>query len=330
MTVSEGDPGGGPTIEDVLALADRYKNWGRWGDSDELGTLNFVTSEMRARAAAEVTAGKVFSLALPFDSSGPQRPGGQRFNPIHLMFRDGGDFLSGAYEDYFYGGVDKHLRAADDMIIMPLQCGTQWDALAHIAHNGQIYNGYSSNEISSFGAKRNSIMAMKDQLFGRGVLLDVARAKGERWLEPGTGISSSDLDAACETQGVVVGEGDFVFVRTGQVGSVKAEGAWGDYAGGPAPGLNLDSLEWLWRKKIAAIVTDTWGFEVRPNETPEVFQPLHIVAVVYMGLTIGEMFDLEELAEDCAVDGRYSFLFSGAPLTISGAVGSPVNPLAIK
>jgi len=315
--------------EECVALARRYSNWGRWGPDDELGTLNFITPQKVAEGAAEVRTGDVFSLAIPLGSDGPQRGGLGRFNPIHLMLRDGGDALTGAFKDW-YGGQDRLIRGADDMIIMPLQCATQWDSLAHIIHDNKLYNGYSAAEVSSSGAKRNGVDKARSKIVGRGVLLDMARARGVSWLEPGTGITSADLDEVVRRQGVEVGEGDIVLVRTGQMAQVADRGDWGDYAGGNAPGLALDALEWIFRRNLAVVATDTWGVEVRPNATPEVFQPFHIAAIVYMGLMLGEIFDLEELSSACAADGRYTFFFGGLPLPITGAVGSPVNPMAVR
>jgi kynurenine formamidase len=165
---------------------------------------------------------------------------------------------------------------------------------------------------------------------GRGVLLDIPRTKGRNWLEPGDGITTQDLDEAAAHANVQVMEGDIVLIRTGQMAMVREQGTWGEYAGGSAPGLALDSLKWIWDHRIAALATDTWGAEVRPNETPDIFQPFHIVSIVYMGLLLGEIFDLEALSASCAQDGRYTFFFSALPLPITGAVGSPINPLAVK
>ena len=120
-----------------------------------------------------------------------------------------------------------------------------------------------------------------------------------------------------------------MLVRTGQLARARRDG-WGDYAGGPAPGLSLTTAGWLHRTEIAAIATDTWGFEVRPNEFDvPAFQPLHQVVIPNLGLTIGEMWDLEELGDGLRRAGRYDFLLSAAPLPITGAVGSPINPVAI-
>jgi len=111
---------------------------------------------------------------------------------------------------------------------------------------------------------------------------------------------------------------------------VRTEKSWGQYSGGPAPGLSFSCAPWLCEKQVAGYAVDTWGTEVIPNETPDVFQPLHIVLIVHAGMLVGEIFDLEELADDCAKDGVYEFMFVAPPLPITGAVGSPVNPQAIK
>jgi len=118
-------------------------------------------------------------------------------------------------------------------------------------------------------------------------------------------------------------------VRTGQMARCLAEG-WGTYAGGDAPGLSFFTIPWLANRNIAAVATDTWGCEVRPNELPDSFQPFHIPALVYMGLLIGEMFDLEALAEACADDGRYEMLVSAPPLAFTGTAGAPPGPVAIR
>lgn len=213
---------------------------------------------------------------------------------------------------------------------MPLQCGTQWDALSHIVHDGKIYNGYEASLVSSKGALKNDIAQARDRVVSRGVLLDVARYRKKSWLEPGEAITGEDLEGCCRAEGLKISPGDIVLVRTGQMGRVKSEGRWNAYAGGPAPGLGLSAAPWIYRSEIASLATDTWGAEGLPKETEDVFQPLQIVCIVYMGLLLGEIFDLEALAEDCARDGVYEFFFVSHPLPITRAVGSPINPLAIK
>jgi kynurenine formamidase len=150
------------------------------------------------------------------------------------------------------------------------------------------------------------------------------------WLQPGYPITTDDLDATVRAQGVAVGRGDVLLVRTGQMTMCKRQGGWGDYAGGDAPGLSFRTAGWLHEQELAGIATDTWGMEVRPNEIADSYQPLHQVLIPNMGMLIGEIFALDELAESCAADRVWEFLFVAPPLPITGAVGSPVNPLAIK
>lgn len=307
-----------------------YSNWGRWGEDDQLGTLNHVTPQIRQRAAALVRTGKVFSLALPFDEYGPQRGTFNRFNPIHLMTRDGADAIAGTSVRDFYGNKEQHFRGTDDLVILPLQAGTQWDSLAHVVLDNQIYNGYSADQVSSKGALKNDITNAAVEPAGRGILLDMPRLKGVDWLEPGTAISGDDLDAALAAESITVQKGDFVLVRTGAIAQVRSRGSWGDYSGGDAPGLGLDAVDWVAGHEIAALAADTWGMEVRPNETPDVFQPLHLVFIVHLGLLVGEIWDLEALAADCAADGVYEFFFVGPALPFTNAVASPLNPIAIK
>jgi hypothetical protein len=318
-------------IETVRTLAKKLRNWGRWGATDELGTVNFITPAKVKAAAGLVRQGKVISLAIPFDSNGPQTGFGGRVNPLHSMLQDGGDIVNGA-QDFLPG-----LRYCDDAITMPLQCATQWDALSHIYFDGKMYNDRGPEQVTSNGARANAITALKDKIVTRGVLLDVGRALGPELgrndgeLPDGFAITPEHLQRTIELQGPssAVGRGDIVVIRTGQHTRVRRDG-WGDYAGGSAPGLSFCTAPWLHETEIAGIATDTWGFEVRPNEFDGAFQPLHQIAIPNLGLFLGEMWDPDGLAEACTADGRYDFLLTAAPLPITGAVGSPVNPIAVR
>ena len=311
-------------IDHLRKVAEECSNWGRWGSDDEIGTLNFVGPEQILHAASLVRRGRAFSLGLDFDRTGPQRGlWGNRFNPIHTMLATGTDAVAGVQDK---GG----LRYADDMISLPLQCGTQWDGLGHIFYDDKMWNGYDARLVDTGGAHRNGIHHTKAKMVGRGVLLDVARHHGLPFLDDGTAITVEDLDATAAAQGVEVRRGDFVIVRTGQMGDRLRAGEWGGYAGGDAPGLAFETASWIHRREIAAICTDTWGCEVRPNETKDASQPWHWVVIPKIGITMGEIFYLEELAADCADDDVYEFLFVAPPLPITRAVGSPINPMAIK
>jgi len=312
------------TADTVREWGQRYSNWGRWGDEDELGALNFITPERVLGATALPRRGEIVSCALDFDEKGPQTGAGPRHNPIHVMLADGGDVLAGAQD-----GIPGGFRYADDSVVMPLQCGTQWDALSHVSYDGKMYNDRDIALVTSRGAQKNGIEKMKRGVVGRGVLLDIARHRGELWLEGGAAIGPGELDTCAETQGVAIESGDIVLVRTGMMGRCLAEESWEGYCGGPAPGLSVRCAPWLYEREVAAICTDTWGVEVLPNETEDCFQPLHMISIRNTGILFGEIFQLDALAEACAADGRYAFLFTAAPLPITGAVGSPINPLAV-
>lgn len=316
------------------ALLDEYckkfRNWGRWGPDDEIGTLNFITPEVVRRAATLVKQGKVISCALPFDTDGPQTGAFGRVNPIHSMVATGTDHVAGRQTAGGFPEAPYGWGYADDQITMFLQTGTQWDGLGHIFHHGKMYGGRDASLVTSRGAAKNGIQHYKDKIVTRGVLLDVARYKNREHLEPGEAVYTEDLEGAAARQRVTVGQGDIVLVRTGDMGRRLREKRWGTYAAGDAPGLSFLTAPWIYEKCLAGIASDTWGVEVRPNELPDSFQPLHLVILVNMGLLVGEIFDLEALAADCAADGVYEFMFVAPPLPITNAVGSPINPQAIK
>ena len=311
------------TEEEVRETSERLRAWGRWGADDQAGTLNHVTPEDIVAAARLVRRGAVFSLALPFDQAGPHTGRRGRHNPIHYMIQSGTDAYSGVQDA-------DGLRYADDAVTMPLQCGTQWDALSHVFYDDQMWNGYDIRLVDSRGASRNGIEHVADRMVGRGVLLDVARHWGLDWMEDGTSISRSDLQACLEAQDVGLGRGDFLMVRTGQLGRCLREGNWRTYAGGAAPGLAFDTLDWIAELELAAVASDTFAVEVRPEATLVLKRPWHWVAIPNMVLSVGEIFALDDLAADCAQDGAWECFLVAAPLPITGAVGSPVNPIAVK
>jgi Putative cyclase len=294
------------TREDLREAAEKYKNWNKWGPDDEIGTLNYTRAEDIVAAAQLVKKGKVISLALNFDQHGPQGakssyPVMGRINPLHVMLRTGTDAYSGV--------LDKRgIRAADDIVVMPLQCGTQWDGLGHVFYENTMWNGYDCREVTSFGAQKCGIEKTKNKMVGRGVFLDVARGMGKDALEDGYAITGADLDRTARMHGVTIRRGDYVVVRTGQMEAKLKAGSWDGYPGGDAPGLSFDSLGWIAKSEIAAIASDTWGCEVRPNESePGINQPWHWITIPIMGLTIGEIFYLADLGDDCAKDKVYEF-----------------------
>jgi kynurenine formamidase len=298
-------------------LARKVNNWGRWGADDELGTLNLITPEVVRGAAGLVRQGKVFSLALPLGPDGPQIgaiPG--RLNPLRTMLTVNRPVFD-----------PEGFRTSDDIVVMGLQAATHWDALAHASYLGRIYNGHPIEGLTEAGAAKCGI-ANAGRLVGRGILLDVAGAKGVERLDVPYAITGEDLDAACELGKLTARPGDVVLVRTGMMRLLKAGDKQG-YHGGTGP--SFWSVEWFRDHDVAAVATDNITFEyLDVDRHPELLLVVHLLHLVEMGLTQGQNFDLEALADDCAEDGVYEFLFEGSAEPFVNGLGSPVNPIVVK
>jgi kynurenine formamidase len=307
-----------PLPQEFLDLAQRVRNWGRWGDDDERGTLNLIDADAIRRGAATAKTGKTFSLAMALDQQGPQIgviPG--RVNPLHTMVA-----INMPYGDTFH--------TSDDVVTMGLQACTHWDALAHASYDGNLYNGFPASAITAEqGATRCGIDKV-GAIVTRGVLLDVARVKGVERIEPGYAFTAADLDAAADAAKVKVQPGDVVLLRTGHITLFQA----GDklaYSTAGGAGPSMGTVGWFHDRGVAAVATDNITFEVFPGERDaEVFFPVHLLHLVEMGMTQGQNWDLEALAADCADDGVYEFLLSASPEPFTGGTGSPVIPIAIK
>jgi len=251
-----------------------------------------------------------------------------------------------SYVNVPLGEDPEWICANEDMVTLPLQCATHWDGLAHVSYGGRIYNGYDASSVTSAGASRCGIHLV-ESLVARGVLLDVARAKGVDVLDGGYAISSEDLDAACTFGNVVVEPGDVVLVRTGQMARLRMPDRFP--AGGatfplpnvlrfedvmrymaPAPGLSMGSAEWFHAHDVAAVATDTLSLEVLPCEDDSIYLPVHLLHLVEMGMTQGQNWVLDQLAGDCANDGVYTFFLDATPLPFTNGLGSPLNPVAVK
>ena len=299
-------------------IATRVNNWGRWGDADEIGTLNLIGDDAVRRAARCARTGKRISLALPLSEDGPQIgavPG--RINPVRRMIAINASVT----------GDPTEFCTSDDVVEMGLQAATHWDSLAHASYDGRIYNGFPADSISAAGAAHVGIDKIRT-LTGRGVLLDVAGARGIDRLEAGYAIAPDDLDAASAFGRVTVGAGDIVLVRTGHMRLLHA----GDKTAYTisSPGLSMATALWFHERDVAAVATDNLTFEVYPPELADALMPVHLLDLVEMGMTQGQNFDLEALAVDCAGDGFYDCFLEASPQPFVGGLGSPVNPVAIK
>lgn len=225
--------------------------------------------------------------------------------------------------------VDDLLRFNEDYIVMPLQAATQWDALSHVYYDEKLYNGYPANTCTSFGAAKNSIATVgaAGGIVSRGVLLDVAKHRDVEFIDGGPLIQPDELDDVARAQGVEIRSGDIVVVRTGWWSRFYETGNGGDLGNG----LSWHCAEWLHEHEVAAVAADNHGvegFHIRESEST--FLPLHLLCQRDMGLHMGELFELEALSADCAADGIYEFQLVAPPIRVVGAVGSPLNPLALK
>lgn len=305
-------------METFREIGKRLSNWGRWGDGDRVGTLNHITPERLAAAGRLIRTGKLFDMGLEVSGNGIQPQPGPRANPIHLMNISGLDKLSPG------------LHFADDYIIMPLQSVTQWDGLGHVGYDDFLYNNVPADTITTMAG--SSVVSVhqiaRKGVAGRGVLLDIARLKGVDRLPRGYAIEPAELEAAEASQGVKVGPGDILIFRTGWLRHFLIDKSVAAYWDGEA-GLSLACADWLQERQVSAICSDNWGIEVSDPTKPSGL-PLHCVLIRDMGMSLGEVFDLEELSEDCAADGVWEFFFSAPPLKVVGGVGAPITPLAIK
>jgi kynurenine formamidase len=218
---------------------------------------------------------------------------------------------------------------SEDVLTLATQCATHWDSLAHSSYGGIIYNGYPAASVTAEGATLCGIHRLTS-VISRGILLDVARALGRDVLEPGHPIMPADLDAAVELAGVTIEPGDILLVRTGQMVHLAAERRDLFAYVYPSPGLTIETAEWFFARDVAAVATDTLPFEVIPCQYEDVYLPVHLLHLVEMGMTQGQNWVLDPLAEACATDGRYTFLLDATPLLITAGLGSPLNPIALR
>jgi kynurenine formamidase len=262
-----------------------------------------------------VQSGELVSLSLPLAT----RPA--RNNPVpvtHLMLRSGqvGHPLgSWGCADYF--AIEPHGLAT-----------THLDALCHHFWRGKMYNGFDYTEVDFQGAHKCAIDVARMGIVGRGVLIDIPKIRKTEWIEPGDAIYPEDLDAAERDHHVELGEGDVMMLRTGRFKLRRAKGGAAAAING-MPGLHASCLKWMHERRIAVLGSDAVS-DVQPREYDAPLKmPIHTGTLVMMGVHLIDNADLEPLAEKCARDGRYDFMFSLLPLVLERGTGSPANPVAL-
>ena len=292
---------------------EELSNWGRWGQDDELGTLNFLGEAEVAEAVKLAKKGRRVSLGRPLDtvtSPANGRPA------LHYMTQMGDRRPDEPtyYTDFI--GVDFHGKSASHI-----------DALSHIAYKGMFYNGKrASDVVASRGSSFAPISRLADGVVTRGVLLDVARARGVAWVEPPAALGFDDLDDVAGSLGVEVRRGDAVLVRSGQMRRRRVLGPWDPATAGV--GLATSALGWLAEREVAILGGDG-DSDAHPSPVEGVGGPIHVLAIVAMGMCLLDNLDLESLSEACAEAGTFEFLLAVAPLIVQGGTGSPVNPIAV-
>lgn len=307
----------------IGATPGAHHNWARFGDLDQIGTANLITPERIAAAAALVKTGKRFSLALPI---GPPTPGGYRSEPLHFYGMAAGDAVLGG------GRGGDAFPVSDDYVVMALQASTQIDGFGHVGGDSVLYNGYWAGLVTATGgARRLGIHHLAPGIVGRAVLLDVARYLDMEHLDPGFPIGPDELDGAAAAQGVSIGAGDIVLVHTGHINwKISLQRSDPAARSRDEPGISITAIPWLHDHDVTMIATDTAACQVVPPEKGEPFLTWHVAALRDLGLLVGELFDLHELAADCADDGVSEGFFVAAPMPVVGASGSPLNPIVIK
>ena len=310
--------------DDRLAetFADAPSNWGKWGEDDEVGAVNYLDEEQVLRGVQAVEHGRTFSLGVPLGrpDGDPKTPG--RPDTQHYMRRDRGHYESGK--------VHAERQGADDVLFLSIHGTTHVDAMGHAWYGDELYNGFDPGTTKG-GLDRCSVEPIAEHgVVGRGVLLDIARHRGVDYLERDQQIPLDELLECAAEQGVEIEKRDVLVIRTGWLERF--------YAGEQEPVLEFDEpgitysadlADWFYEMEIPAFATDTLANE-RTYPDSGIRLPLHATFIRDQGILLNEITLLDDLAADCAEDGKYDFLYTCSPLKVVRATGSPVNPLAIK
>jgi kynurenine formamidase len=295
-------------------LFEKVCSWGRWGEEDERGALNELTTDRVLCAARLVQNGETVTLSLPLNTQlGIDNPRPAEHRMTMLGDVDIGSGTMRFAKDYI--GVDYHNESHSHI-----------DALCHVAFDGALYNGRPAASLTPSGATADAIGALATGLIGRGVLLDVPGLHGVPWLEPGEHVLPGDLHDCEREQGLRVARGDILLVRVGHSRRRSEHGPW--EMSNARAGLHPSCAEFLADRRVAALGSDGSN-DTAPSTTEGIDFPIHTLALNAMGVHLLDYLQFEDLVPVCKRLGRWEFLFVAAPLRISGGTGSPLNPIAI-
>jgi kynurenine formamidase len=295
------------TDAELEAMFRRCSNTGKWGPNDELGTLNYITPAKRIAAARLVKTGEVVSAGRDLTTR-QSKTNGQPV--VHTMAI--GDANSPVATDSFS-------IASHGMVV------THMDALCHFSWKDQLYNGRKRSEtLTANGARWGSIYAQRQGIFTRGVLLDVAAARGVNWYQPDEYVTVADFEAAEKRQGVRVASGDAIFLRTGME---RMEAELGEQDIYPRAGMHAECAEWMHTRQVSLYGGDC--IEKLPYPSESLTSAVHMIVLASMGLPILDWPALTELARTCERLKRWDYLLTTAPLRLPGGTASPINPLCL-
>jgi len=307
-----------PTQDQLLEWMQSLSNWGRWGDDDQRGTLNLVTPEKTKRALGLVQEGTTVSCARDVTWKGAIDINVQA---QHFMLGGGDKFRPGE-------GPDRQSVSDYFGMVFHGVTITHVDSLAHFMWDGKLYNGVSSMKVDSReGALTHDVLAAKQGIITRGVLVDAARLRGLEVIPRGDGVGLADIEKAEQECGFKIEVGDVLLMRTGQLGhrdrTVPVDSSVGG-SSGPLPEL----LPLFKERGVAVMGTDT-GNDVQPTGYERFTNPVHQIGIVALGLWILDNAWLDDLSEACAARNRWEFMISINPLRLTLTTGSPVNPIAV-
>jgi kynurenine formamidase len=289
---------------DIDKMMTDLSNWGRWGKDDQRGTLNLITPAKRKQAARLVREGISVSLAHNFSVE----KAADNTRPLEFTMTLTEPVAMEELRIFYHGLTYAHM-----------------DALCHARYKGKAYNGFDASLATEKGCARAGVEHLKEGILSRGILIDVPRLKGAPYLDGSTPVLAGDIEAWEKKAGVRIGAGDVVLIRTGRWAKRAASGPYS--LQGSSPGVHVSLLPLLKARDAALLGTDV-GLDVTPSGVEEVVIPTHTVAIVGMGLLIVDNADLEALAETAARLNRWEFMFTAAPLPVTGATGSPLNAIA--
>lgn len=298
------------TKADVEKLHKELSNWGRWGKEDQLGALNLITPEKRKAAAKLVRDGVSVSLARnPEEKEAADNPDPFAQKMLMTGNEPGNQWAVDNYSVSYHGFAHTHI-----------------DSLCHLLFRGKMYNGFSVKEITKQGTNKLSIHNLKQGIFTRGVLIDIPKLRGVKYLEPATAIYPEELTAWENRAGVKLSSGDVVFFRTGRWARRDEKGPWGVQDSGVA-GLHASCAKWIRERDVAMVGSDA-AMDVIPSGVPGVSHPIHLLTLNAMGVHIFDNCDLESLSKKCEQLKRWEFLTTASPIPVEGGTGSPLNPIA--